>query len=145
LGSSIEVPFSARLIAATNQDLERLVRAGRFREDLFFRVQVVHVEVPPLRCGEYFLDAIVTGPKGIAGFGSCPFRVASEAGVESVTVQEAFVEVGGEVHGEIKLRGDSAIEQRLRLEAEGVRFRGRKVYMKAHEWAGRGAVISSNR
>jgi methylated-DNA-protein-cysteine methyltransferase-like protein len=36
--------------------------------------------------------------------------------------------------GEIKLRGDSAMEQRLRLEAEGVRFRGRKVDMKAHEW-----------
>lgn len=36
--------------------------------------------------------------------------------------------------GEIKLRGDSAIEQRLRLEAEGVHFRGRKVDMKAHEW-----------
>jgi alkylated DNA nucleotide flippase Atl1 len=39
--------------------------------------------------------------------------------------------------GEIKLRGDSAIEQRLRLEAEGVRFRGRKVDMKAHEWKGK--------
>jgi methylated-DNA-protein-cysteine methyltransferase related protein len=36
--------------------------------------------------------------------------------------------------GEIKLRSDSAIEQRLRLEAEGVRFRGRRVDMKAHEW-----------
>lgn len=36
--------------------------------------------------------------------------------------------------GAIKLTGDSAIEQRLRLEAEGVRFRGRKVDMKAHEW-----------
>lgn len=36
--------------------------------------------------------------------------------------------------GEIKLRGDSAIEQRLRLEAEGVRFRGRKVDMKMHEF-----------
>jgi len=35
--------------------------------------------------------------------------------------------------GEIKLRGDSAIEQRLRLEAEGVRFRGRRVDMKAHD------------
>jgi methylated-DNA-protein-cysteine methyltransferase-like protein len=35
--------------------------------------------------------------------------------------------------GEIKLTGDSAIEQRLRLEAEGVRFRGRRVDMKAHE------------
>jgi methylated-DNA-protein-cysteine methyltransferase-like protein len=36
--------------------------------------------------------------------------------------------------GEIKLRGDSAIEQRLRLEAEGVRFRGRKVDMKQCEY-----------
>lgn len=36
--------------------------------------------------------------------------------------------------GEIKLRGDSGIEQRLRLEAEGVRFRGRRVDMKAHEF-----------
>lgn len=35
--------------------------------------------------------------------------------------------------GAIKLTGDSAIEQRFRLEAEGVRFRGRKVDMKAHE------------
>ena len=36
--------------------------------------------------------------------------------------------------GQIKLTGDSAIEQRLRLEAEGVRFRGRKVDMKTCEW-----------
>jgi len=41
--------------------------------------------------------------------------------------------------GAIKLRGDSAIEQRLRLEAEAVRFRGRKVDMKLCEWRfGRG-------
>ena len=39
--------------------------------------------------------------------------------------------------GEIKLTGDSAIEQRFRLEAEGVRFRGRRVDMKAHEFKGR--------
>ncbi|HEX8811256.1 MAG TPA: MGMT family protein, partial [Terracidiphilus sp.] len=36
--------------------------------------------------------------------------------------------------GQIKLTGDSAVEQRLRLEHEGVRFRGRRVDMKAHEW-----------
>lgn len=35
--------------------------------------------------------------------------------------------------GEIKLRGDSAVEQRIRLESEGVHFRGRKVDMKRHE------------
>ncbi len=36
--------------------------------------------------------------------------------------------------GEIKLRGEHALEQRFRLEAEGVRFRGKKVDMKAHEF-----------
>ena len=36
--------------------------------------------------------------------------------------------------GSIKLTGDSAMEQRFRLESEGVRFRGRKVDMRAHEW-----------
>jgi methylated-DNA-protein-cysteine methyltransferase-like protein len=36
--------------------------------------------------------------------------------------------------GAIKLTGDSALEQRFRLEAEGVRFRGRRVDMKMHEW-----------
>jgi methylated-DNA-protein-cysteine methyltransferase related protein len=46
--------------------------------------------------------------------------------------------------GEIKLCGDSAIEQRLRLEAEGVRFRGRKVDMKAHEWKAKGKHASSS-
>ena len=40
--------------------------------------------------------------------------------------------------GEIKLRGDWAIEQRLRLEAEGVTFRGRRVDMKKHEFRFRG-------
>jgi methylated-DNA-protein-cysteine methyltransferase-like protein len=44
--------------------------------------------------------------------------------------------------GEIKLTGDSAIEQRLRLEAEGVHFRGRKVDMKAHEFRGKAVHVS---
>jgi alkylated DNA nucleotide flippase Atl1 len=47
--------------------------------------------------------------------------------------------------GQIKLTGDSAIEQRLRLEAEGVHFRGRRVDMKAHEWKGRLPKAASSR
>lgn len=49
LGSSAELPVDVRIIAATHRDLEELVEQQRFREDLFFRLNVVHIEVPPLR------------------------------------------------------------------------------------------------
>jgi len=49
LGGEGEVPFDVRLVSATNRDLETAVEEGRFREDLFFRVNVIHVALPPLR------------------------------------------------------------------------------------------------
>jgi two-component system response regulator HydG len=49
LGSNQEVPFNARIITATNRDLEREVNEKRFREDLFYRINVVRVDVPSLR------------------------------------------------------------------------------------------------
>jgi DNA-binding NtrC family response regulator len=49
LGSSLPVPVDVRIIAATNRDLEGEVDAGRFRKDLFYRLNVVHIELPPLR------------------------------------------------------------------------------------------------
>ncbi len=49
VGSDAEVPCDVRVITATNRDLEAAVREGRFREDLFFRLAVIHVPVPPLR------------------------------------------------------------------------------------------------
>lgn len=49
LGASQELSFDARLIAATNRDLEAEVTDKRFREDLFYRINVVRVDVPPLR------------------------------------------------------------------------------------------------
>lgn len=49
VGSSQDVAFDVRIVVATHRDLEALVEAGQFREDLFYRINVVHVELPPLR------------------------------------------------------------------------------------------------
>ena len=49
VGGTKPVPVDTRIIASTNRDLEREVEAGRFREDLFYRLNVVHLLVPPLR------------------------------------------------------------------------------------------------
>jgi two-component system response regulator HydG len=49
VGASSDTPFDARIIAATNRDLESLVESGRFREDLYYRINVVHLALPPLR------------------------------------------------------------------------------------------------
>ena len=49
VGANDEVSFDVNLIAATNRDLESAVEEGRFREDLYFRINVIHVEMPPLR------------------------------------------------------------------------------------------------
>jgi transcriptional regulator with PAS, ATPase and Fis domain len=49
LGSNKLVPFDARVIAATSRDLVALVREGKFREDLYYRLNVLPVKVPPLR------------------------------------------------------------------------------------------------
>lgn len=49
LGGTASVPTNARIIVATNRDLAELTRNGTFREDLYYRVNVVRIELPPLR------------------------------------------------------------------------------------------------
>jgi two-component system response regulator HydG len=59
LGSEAEVRADVRIIAATNKDLEREVAEGRFRQDLFFRLRVVYIPVPPLRDHAEDIPALV--------------------------------------------------------------------------------------
>jgi len=49
VGGSSAVPVDIRVICATHRDLERMVAEGRFRQDLFYRLDVVRIEIPPLR------------------------------------------------------------------------------------------------
>ena len=49
VGGTQSIPVNIRLICATNMDLEQLVRDGRFREDLYYRINTVHISLPPLR------------------------------------------------------------------------------------------------
>ena len=64
VGGKEQIPVDVRIIAATNQDLEKMIRENRFREDLFFRLNVIGVKIPPLRerrmdiplLAQHFLD-----------------------------------------------------------------------------------------
>jgi DNA-binding NtrC family response regulator len=53
LGSNKVINFDVRLIAATNKDLKKMIESGSFREDLFFRINTITIELPPLREREY--------------------------------------------------------------------------------------------
>lgn len=59
IGASEAVPVSARIFAATSQDLEKLVREGKFRTDLYYALNVVSLKVPPLRERREDLGALV--------------------------------------------------------------------------------------
>ena len=59
LGSNQLVPFDVRVVAATSRDLTALVREGKFREDLFYRLHVLPLRVPPLRERRSDIPALV--------------------------------------------------------------------------------------
>ncbi|MEO6224162.1 MAG: sigma-54 dependent transcriptional regulator [Vicinamibacterales bacterium] len=59
LGSNQQIDADVRILAATNRDLEAMMRAGTFREDLYYRLQVIEIRVPPLRDRREEIPALV--------------------------------------------------------------------------------------
>ena len=49
LGTNTSIPLDVRVICATNRDLEQMVKDGTFRQDLYFRISVIKIQLPPLR------------------------------------------------------------------------------------------------
>jgi TyrR family helix-turn-helix protein len=49
VGGGIDIPVNVRLIAATNQNLEDMVQEGSFRKDLYYRLKIIPIKIPPLR------------------------------------------------------------------------------------------------
>ncbi len=78
VGSDKESSFDVRVLTATNRDLDTAVAEGRFREDLFYRINVIGIELPPLRSrgtdilrlAEHFESRFASGEnKSVAGLG----------------------------------------------------------------------------
>jgi two-component system, NtrC family, response regulator HydG len=66
VGSNTEIPFDARIVTASNRDLEAEVLHKRFREDLYYRINVVQIDLPPLR--HRGPDALALAAHFLAGF-----------------------------------------------------------------------------
>jgi len=75
IGSNAEIHSDARILAATNRNLEEEVKAGRFREDLFYRLNVVELNVPPLR--ERREDILPLANQMLASLTQRPARLSS--------------------------------------------------------------------
>src|SRR5690606_15723107 len=76
VGKTTPQRVDARFLCATNRDLELEVNAGRFRRDLFYRLAVIYIELPPLRqrgddidlLAEHFLDQVQPDGRKVTGF-----------------------------------------------------------------------------
>ncbi len=83
VGEDVERAFDARLVCATNRDLEAAVEQGRFRADLYYRVNVIHIELPPLRAREG--DILILAQHFVSHFASASGKAV--VGVSATAAQ----------------------------------------------------------
>ena len=125
LPTSLEVSATSHLAGAANLTFKcALCRDDGQRIDLGEQVQsvasaqtaTVSVELPRLRAGQYRLEVIISGPRGVEAFGAQGIRVTSTRGVEEVVLGREFAEVGETIEGVVALRGQNfAADEKLRV------------------------------
>ena len=84
LGDTNSYPIDVRIISASNRDIENLIHQGRFREDLYFRMKVIDIELPPLR--ERREDIPLLVDHFINQFGNKPNRKISGVSEETLRI-----------------------------------------------------------
>jgi DNA-binding NtrC family response regulator len=99
VGSNRELQTNARILAATNRTLEEEVKAGRFREDLFYRLNVVELNVPPLR--ERAEDILPLASRFIAEFTQGKGRFSPSVGGNVRELRNAMERAALLSHGEL--------------------------------------------
>jgi two-component system response regulator HydG len=139
IGGDAEVSMDVRIIAATHQDLEALVREGQFREDLYFRVNVICIELPPLRAREndvllvaqhyvkHFADRsgkkvlgisspaaerllAYSWPGNVRELQNCTERAVALTRYEEITVEDLPVQIRNYSRSRVPLVGDDPSE-----------------------------------
>ena len=83
VGAQAEVPVDVRILSATHRDLAALVREGRFRQDLFYRINVIELRVPPLRERREDIPQLAT---------HILYRLAERSGEPCPTLSEPAIE-----------------------------------------------------
>jgi two-component system response regulator PilR (NtrC family) len=81
VGGNEEQPTNVRIVAVTNRDLESLIPKGQFREDLYYRINVIHIQLPPLRDRKEDIPLLVEHFLDLFGsrIGRRPERVSQDA------------------------------------------------------------------
>ncbi len=82
VGGRVPIRANVRIIAATHRDLSQLIRQGQFRDDLFYRINVAPIRLPPLRERSADIPALVRHFAAVAAREGLPIKVIDEAAME---------------------------------------------------------------
>ena len=92
VGSNTPIPVDIRLVCATNRDLSRMVTHGEFREDLLYRINTIHLEIPPLR--ERPEDILPLAEQFIRRFAKKYQRPASPTETPATSMERQHTRIG---------------------------------------------------